>query len=203
MDPAPQRPRLDRRTITICVAIASVGAALTFVVLLVVLSNRDGSTEATETTASSTGSTTKSTLTAVTRAPVDTKVTRFDGSPLKLADFRGQKLVVNFFSSTCVPCRKEMPALQAVHERLGEDVTFIGIAVQDDRDAAQDLIDKTGVRYELGQDPSGKLFQDFGGVVLPMTAFVDADGTVMDTHTGALDEQEITQRISDNLLAGG
>jgi thiol-disulfide isomerase/thioredoxin len=201
MDPAPRRPRLDRRTITICVAIASVGATLTFVVMLIVLSNRDGSTEASETTA--TGSTTTSALTPVTRAPVDTRVTRFDGSPLKLSDFRGQKLVVNFFSSTCVPCKKEMPALEAVHERLGDEVTFIGIAVQDDPDAAQELVRRTGVSYDLGQDPSGNLFQGFGGVYLPTTAFVDADGTVMELHTGKLDEQEITQKVSDNLLAGG
>ena len=92
--------------------------------------------------------------------PADTeRFTRFDGSPLKLSDFRGQKLVVNFFASTCVPCKKEMPALQAVHERLGDDVTFIGIAVQDDPEAAQELIDQTGVSYDLGQDPTGSLFQ--------------------------------------------
>ena len=80
--------------------------------------------------------------------------------------------MVNFFASTCIPCKKEMPALQRVHERLGDDVTFVGIAVQDDPEAAQDLIDQTGVSYDLGQDPTGSLFQGFGGVVLPITAFV-------------------------------
>ena len=111
--------------------------------------------------------------------------------------------MVNFFASTCIPCKKEMPALQRVHERLGDDVTFVGIAVQDDPEAAQDLIDQTGVSYDLGQDPTGSLFQGFGGVVLPVTAFVAEDGTVMELHAGKLTEAEITQLISDNLLAGG
>ena len=96
--------------------------------------------------------------------------------------------MVNFFASTCVPCKKEMPALQRVHERLGDDVTFVGIAVQDDPEAAQDLIDQTGVSYDLGQDPTGSLFQGFGGVVLPITAFVAEDGTVMELHAGQLTE---------------
>ena len=218
MDPAtdeptpPGMPRLDRRTILVCVAIAAVAAAGVFVLLLNVLAD-DTSTDASPSSTSSPSSPSSSTetdpgtdpsgtLVPAKEAP-DVEFTRFDGSTATLSDFRGQKLVVNFFASTCIPCKKEMPALQRVHERLGDDVTFVGIAVQDDPEAAQDLIDQTGVSYDLGQDPTGSLFQGFGGVVLPVTAFVAEDGTVMKLHAGKLTEAEITQLISDNLLAGG
>jgi thiol-disulfide isomerase/thioredoxin len=219
MDPAtdeptpPGVPRLDRRTILVCVAIAAVAAVGVFVLLLNVLADDTG-TAAENTASQTTGSeangsertgsesTTSETLVEATEAP-DVAFTRFDGSTAKLSDYRGQKLVVNFFASTCIPCKKEMPALQRVHERLGDDVTFIGIAVQDDPEAAQDLIDTTGVSYDLGQDPQGTLFQGFGGVVLPVTAFVAEDGTVMDLHAGKLTEADVTQKVSDNLLAGG
>lgn len=220
MDPAtdeptpPGMPRLDRRTILVCVAIAAVAAAGVFVLLLNVLAD-DASTDASPSSASSPSSPSSSsssetdpgtdpsgTLVPAKEAP-DVEFTRFDGSTATLSDFRGQKLVVNFFASTCIPCKKEMPALQRVHERLGDDVTFVGIAVQDDPEAAQDLIDQTGVSYDLGQDPTGSLFQGFGGVVLPVTAFVAEDGTVMELHAGKLTEADITQLISDNLLAGG
>ena len=218
MDPAtdeptpPGMPRLDRRTILVCVAIAATAAAGVFVLLLNVLAD-DTSTDASPSSTSSPSSPSSSTetdpgtdpsgtLVPAKKAP-DVEFTRFDGSTATLSDFRGQKLVVNFFASTCIPCKKEMPALQRVHERLGDDVTFVGIAVQDDPEAAQDLIDQTGVSYDLGQDPTGSLFQGFGGVVLPVTAFVAEDGTVMELHAGKLTEAEITQLISDNLLAGG
>jgi len=218
MDPAtdeptpPGMPRLDRRTILVCVAIAATAAAGVFVLLLNVLAD-DTSTDASPSSTSSPSSPSSSTetdpgtdpsgtLVPAKEAP-DVEFTRFDGSTATLSDFRGQKLVVNFFASTCIPCKKEMPALQRVHERLGDDVTFVGIAVQDDPEAAQDLIDQTGVSYDLGQDPTGSLFQGFGGVVLPVTAFVAEDGTVMKLHAGKLTEAEITQLISDNLLAGG
>jgi len=217
MDPAtdeptpPGMPRLDRRTILVCVAIAAVAAAGVFVLLLNLLAD-DTSTDASPSSSSASSPSSSSdtdpetdpsgTLVPAKEAP-DVEFTRFDGSTATLSDFRGQKLVVNFFASTCIPCKKEMPALQRVHERLGDDVTFVGIAVQDDPEAAQDLIDQTGVSYDLGQDPTGSLFQGFGGVVLPVTAFVAEDGTVMKLHAGKLTEAEITQLISDNLLAGG
>ena len=194
----PGRPRLDRRTVAICVAIAAVAAVITAVVALLLLSG--GSDDPAR--AAGTSQAPGDGLTPAKQAP-DTPLTRFDGSALTLDDFRGQKLVVNFFQSTCVPCKKEMPALQKVHQRLGDDVTFLGVAVQDDPNAAQDLVDLTGVTYDLGQDRTGTLFRRIGAAALPTTAFIAEDGTVMELHTGALSEQEITEKISSNLLAGG
>jgi thiol-disulfide isomerase/thioredoxin len=131
-------------------------------------------------------------------------LTRFDDSTVTLQDYEGQKLVVNFFASTCVPCRKEMPALQRVHQRLGEDVTFLGVATQDDPDAALELVDRTGVSYDLAQDRNGELLLEVAGATfLPVTAFIAEDGTVMEVHLGELTEQEITEKISGALLAGG
>jgi thiol-disulfide isomerase/thioredoxin len=193
---APGKPRLDRRTITICVAIAAAAAILSAILVVSLLDPSD------DDTAGGGGSDTEATLTKATKAP-DTALTRFDGSTVTLSDFRGQKLLVNFFASSCIPCKKEMPALQRVHQRLGDDVTFIGIAVQDDPEAAQELIDKTGVSYDLAQDRTGTLLRKIGGVGLPTTVFVGGDGTILERHTGELSEQEITQKISDNLLAGG
>jgi thiol-disulfide isomerase/thioredoxin len=193
--PAPGRPRLDKRTVVICVAIAAVAAVIAAVVVSLLLSDDSSSTAGAQSNSES--------LHPAKQAPENTAFTRFDGSPIELSDYKGQKLVVNFFASSCGPCKREMPALQKVHQRLGDDVTFIGVAVQDDPKEAQKLIHKTGVTYDLAQDRTGTLFQRFGAVVLPTTAFVDAEGTVMELHPGAMDEATITQKISTNLLAGG
>jgi thiol-disulfide isomerase/thioredoxin len=209
---APGRPRLDRRTIAICVAIAAVAAVISAVVVAAMIQPDEGTADPTTTSSiptigeSSTGPTSTEapppTLQPAEDAP-DVEITRFDGSAFKLSDYRGQKLVVNFFASYCVPCKKEMPALQAVHQRLGDEVTFIGVAVQDDPDAAQELIEDTGVSYDLAQDRRGKLFTAAGATVLPATIFVAGDGTIMELQLGEMTEAEITQNISANLLAGG
>src|SRR5579885_785309 len=59
------------------------------------------------------------------------KLTLVDGSSRSFADLRGTPVVVNFFSSTCVPCVAEMPALEAVNQSLGGAVHFVGIDPQD------------------------------------------------------------------------
>ncbi|MEJ7585009.1 MAG: TlpA disulfide reductase family protein [Acidimicrobiales bacterium] len=137
------------------------------------------------------------------RAVPTSPFTRFDGTETSMLDYRGQKLVVNFFSSTCVPCKREMPDFERVARQAGDEVTFIGIDVQDGRAEGMAFVEQTGVTYDIGEDPTGELFNEFGGTVLPLTAFVAADGTVLDSHTGRLSETALRERISANLLGGG
>src|SRR5687768_6208379 len=56
---------------------------------------------------------------------------KLDGGLGALTDYRGKPLVVNFFGSWCVPCRKEMPALESVFKAVGDKVAFVGLAIHD------------------------------------------------------------------------
>src|SRR5207248_10634891 len=76
---------------------------------------------------------------------------------VSLVDVAGRPLVINFWASWCVPCRKEMPAFEAVHRRRGDRVSFIGIDRQDDRSDALRFLARTGVSYPLGYDPDARL----------------------------------------------
>lgn len=114
---------------------------------------------------------------------------------VSLADFRGRPVVVNFFASWCVPCRAEMPAFQAVSARLGDRVAFLGVDHQDDRKGGLDLVRETGIRYPAGYDPEGKVAQAYGLFGMPTTLFVSPEGTLLETHTGELSEQELVRAI--------
>jgi cytochrome c biogenesis protein CcmG/thiol:disulfide interchange protein DsbE len=126
----------------------------------------------------------------------DIELPRLDGEgTVSLASFRGRPVVVNFFASWCVPCRKEMPAFQAVSERLGDRVAFLGVDHQDDRKGGLALLQDTGVRYPAGYDPDGKVAQAFGLFGMPTTLFVGPDGTLLETHTGELTEKQLLEAI--------
>jgi cytochrome c biogenesis protein CcmG/thiol:disulfide interchange protein DsbE len=109
-------------------------------------------------------------------------------------------VVVNFFASWCPPCVKEMPDFEAVHQELGDKVAFVGIDVRDSVSAAEDLVDRTGVTYTIGRDPSGEVFQSFDAVNMPTTFLISADGVVVDTHPGAMPADELRKRIESKLL---
>jgi len=89
-----------------------------------------------------------------------------------------------------------------VHQQLGDQVAFVGLNLQDDPDDAFGIVRQTGVTYELGRDPVGELFRDFGGIGMPTTVFVDESGIVIDTHTGALSQAQLEQLIADSFGIG-
>lgn len=129
------------------------------------------------------------------------KFALLSGGSMSLADLKGRPIVVNFFATWCAPCVKEMPAFESIHQELGEEVAFVGIDVRDSVDATQDLVDKTGVTYEIGRDPSGAIFEAFDAVNMPSTFLVAADGTVVDRHAGSMSADDLRARIQQHLLS--
>ncbi len=127
---------------------------------------------------------------------------------IELPDFQGRRpppgrlprpVVINFWASWCLPCVAEMPAFEQAHRRLGDRIAFLGINQRDDRDAAQELARRTGVTYPLGVDTAGRSFGAFGGLGMPTTVLIRADGTVADVVAGQLDAELLARRIQDRL----
>ena len=133
--------------------------------------------------------------------PLDAKFVRFDGSSANFTDYRGKPVVVNFFSSTCAPCRTEMPALEQVHRTLGDQVTFLGMDVQDTVEGGKAFIDTVGITWELGRDPDGAILQNLVRVLgLPTTIVLDRDGRIAFTKLGPLDVDGLTGQLRDHHL---
>lgn len=125
----------------------------------------------------------------------------FEGSSQQLSDLRGKPVVLNFWASWCPACISEMPAFGEVHRRFGDEVEFIGVNMQEvDLDAAMDLVEQTGVDYRLVHDVDGSIYNAFGGIAMPTTVFISADGSVELTHSGAMFEEELTETIRSELL---
>jgi thiol-disulfide isomerase/thioredoxin len=126
---------------------------------------------------------------------------RFDGEEVTLADYAGRPLVVNFFANWCPPCVTEMPAFEEVNQQYGDEVAFLGISVNESVEEAQALVDRTGVTYDLAREPQGNLVRELGGVGMPTTVLLTADGEVVEAHTGELSGDELTELIEAELLS--
>lgn len=136
-----------------------------------------------------------------TNAPVagkllpDLTLVDLDGNEVRLDDSGGRPAVINFWFSTCEPCKREFPALVEAHAAHGDRVDFIGINPNDSADVAREFADQYGVNFAILRDPDGQSLVDLGVGTFPMTLFVDAGGVIVDQHAG-----EITaDRLAENL----
>lgn len=126
----------------------------------------------------------------------------FAGGTGSLPALAGRPVVVNFWQSNCAPCITEMPALQRVHQAMGDKVAFVGLdTLETDHGAAQRLVDRTGVDYALGLDPNGQIGTGFGIIGFPTTALIDRNGTIVYLHLGEITEEELTKQINEKLLS--
>ncbi len=124
----------------------------------------------------------------------------FDGTTATLAHYQGRPLVINFWASWCPSCIAEMSAaLRPVQEQRGDEVAFVGFNIQDDRGRALALIEETGVLFDLAEDARGDLYTELGGIGMPFTVFVSADGEIMHKHNGPVTEGQLNDLIDKHL----
>ena len=141
----------------------------------------------------------------VTQGPAAPSATfaLFDDSTTTLATYHGQPLVVNFWASWCPSCVAELSeAIAPVQAQFGADVAWLGVNLQDERSEALRLIEETGVQFDLAEDPDGELYREFGGFSMPFTAFISADGVIIEEHNGPLTQDQLEEMIEELFLAG-
>jgi thiol-disulfide isomerase/thioredoxin len=132
----------------------------------------------------------------------DAAFQRLDGTTATFADYRGKPLVVNFWQVDCAPCRTEMPDLEALHQRYGDQVAFLGLNSGDSLDKAKTNSPSFGVTYDVVVDPDQTIIRSLGGTGLPTTLLVRGDGTVARVSgPGAVDPDKLERWINEDLLS--
>jgi thiol-disulfide isomerase/thioredoxin len=121
-----------------------------------------------------------------------------DGSTFRLTDHftsDGRPVILNLWASWCGPCRAEMPAFDAI-SKVTPDVLFLGVAVEDDPDAAREFAAEIGVSYPLAIDEADRVGRRYPSPGLPATYFITADGSIARTVFGQLDEAQLEELIT-------
>jgi hypothetical protein len=91
-------------------------------------------------------------------------------------------------------------AFLPAQQRLGDQVAFVGLNIQDERAKAEALVDETGVLFDLAEDADGALYVELGGLGMPFTVFINADGEVVGEHNGPLTEGQLVEKIEEVLI---
>ncbi len=133
----------------------------------------------------------------------DFELKSMDGRTVRLSDYRGKAVLVNFWATWCEPCKIEMPWFVDLKKQYGpEGFEILGIADDDSgHDAIVKFSQEMGVNYVVLQG-TDNVADQFGVEGLPTTFYIDRSGKVIDHTIGLVSHKEIEDDIK-RALAGG
>jgi len=128
-----------------------------------------------------------------------------NGKDVKLSDYKGKVIVLNFWATWCGPCKREIPDLSQVHSELkGKDFKLIGISVDDNKDDLTDFLKAYKIDYTVVHKPDGIVtkYMEITGQnqnVVPQTYIIDKNGKVVETILGARSKKDFLSLINKYL----
>ena len=121
------------------------------------------------------------------------------GQPVDLRRFAGKPVVINFFASSCGPCRQEAAGLARLGRDFGSKVQMVGIAIDDTRPGAMRFVSHYHWTWPIVFDQDDDLAYKFGLYGKPTTVVVDQQGRIAWQHAGKIGTRPIAQ-VLDALL---
>lgn len=124
-----------------------------------------------------------------------------EGKTVKLSDYKGKIVIIDFWATWCPPCRKGIPDLIDLQKTYSKELVVIGISLDQER-TIKDLkpfIQNYGINYPvvLGDE---KVVRDYGGVnAIPTSFIVDQKGFIVDSHVGLVPKSVYENKIKSLL----
>ena len=115
---------------------------------------------------------------------------------VRLSDFRGTPVVLNWYASWCGPCRREIPDFQKAYEALDGEVVFLGVNLQEDADRAIGLLEVFVADYPALLDIDGEVAVHYRIPGMPTTFFIDAEGIVRSVGAGLIVEEVLVEELA-------
>lgn len=107
------------------------------------------------------------------------------GENLRLSEYRGDVVMINFWATWCGPCRQEMPLLDELYNRYQRvGFNLLGVNIDDDSRRAMKMIEDLGVSFPILFDDTKEVSKLYQVEAMPVTVIVDREGTVRYVHHG-------------------
>ncbi len=125
------------------------------------------------------------------------------GANLRLSEYRGEVVLVNFWASWCGPCRQEMPLLDKMYQRYKKaGFTLLGVNVEKDSSKGQRIAEQMQLSFPVLFDRKQQVVDAYDVASMPSTVLVDRDGNIRYVHLGykAGDEKLYSKMVKELLI---
>ena len=122
-----------------------------------------------------------------------------NGNKVRLSDFRGKPVIINFWASWCGPCKSEMPDFEELYKEYGKDIHFLMVNMTDGhketKEKALKHIESQGYTFPVYFDTQRSAAYSYGVSTIPATYFVDSEGYPVVYRVGILNKATLMQGI--------
>ncbi len=129
----------------------------------------------------------------------DFEVTLVSGDTVKLSDFRGKKVLLNFWATWCGPCVEEMPAFQQLTEEYPDDFVILAVNCGDTVQDVESFVEENGYTFNIALDETMEVSSLYPTSSIPLTIIVDEEGYITYASYGASDAQTMYDHYKELL----
>lgn len=127
------------------------------------------------------------------KAP-DFELENLSGEKVKLSDYRGKKVILNFWATWCPPCKKEMPAMEKFYQKAGNDVEILAVNI-DPQYNVQEFTDKLGITFPILLDKKDEVNSAYSVMTIPTTYFINEKGLITNKYLTSMTEDIMKEYI--------
>ncbi|SEN59610.1 Peroxiredoxin [Mesobacillus persicus] len=129
----------------------------------------------------------------------DFSLVDLNGNPIKLSDYRGKKVLVNFWATWCPPCKAEMPYMQELYEKYHEDgfeiLAVNSTVTEKSRDNVVDFVAEYELTFPIPMDEKNRVSSDYEIMAFPTSFFIDSDGVIRSITVGGMTKEHLEGEI--------
>jgi peroxiredoxin len=115
-----------------------------------------------------------------------------EGKQVKLEDYKGKKVMLNFWATWCPPCKAEMPAMQQLYEKSGSSYEILAINIDPENDVGG-FVNEYELTFPILLDKTGAVNSEYGIISIPTTFLIDENGKMQKKHIGMMTLEQMEE----------